>query len=48
MDPHSATLITGQLERRVPELRHEQADRLGEEPLHVLVGHALQVPEPHG
>jgi uncharacterized protein (DUF2236 family) len=41
-------LVTGQLERRVPELRHEEADRLGEEALHVLVRHALQVPEPAG
>jgi hypothetical protein len=44
----SATLITGQLERRVPELWHEEADRLGEEALHELVRHALQVPEPAG
>ncbi len=43
-----ATLVTGQLERGVPELRHEEADRLGEEALHVLVRHALQVPEPGG
>ncbi len=42
----SAILFTGQLERRVPELRHEEADRLGEEALHKLVRHALQVPEP--
>jgi hypothetical protein len=44
----SATLVTGQLERRVPELRHEEADRLGEEALHELIRHALQVPEPGG
>jgi hypothetical protein len=40
--------VTGQLERGVPELRHEEADRLGEEALHELVRHALQVPEPGG
>jgi hypothetical protein len=43
-----ATVVRGQLERRVPELRHEEADRLREEALHKLVRHALQVPEPAG
>jgi hypothetical protein len=32
----------------MPELRHEEADRLGQEALHVLIRHALQVPEPAG
>ncbi len=44
----SALLVEEQLENRVPELRHEEADRLGEEALHELIRHALQVPEPAG